>query len=346
MKHLRAADVLGAWPIGEASASPLGHGLINATWRVDAAEGPFVLQAVNPLFPPSIHEDIEAITGVLERAGLVTPRLVPTSAGKLWHLHSNRAWRLMKYIDGKSPERLETGAQAYSAGRLLGRFHRALDGVDHRFTAPRLGVHDTNRHLATLRHTLEEQRAHPRHAVISALARDILDAAAGLPPLPPVPDRVVHGDPKINNVLFDSSGEAICLVDLDTLCRMPLPLELGDAFRSWCNPAGEDDRHGGFSLALFRAALGGYAAGTGDWTTPAERAGIVPAILTVYVELAARFCADALNERYFGWNPERYESRSVHNEVRAESQLAAAADLRRQYSGAEAAVREAFGQDT
>lgn len=324
------------------SVSPLGHGLINATWQVDSRSGRYVLQAVNPVFPTSIQEDIEAITAALQRAGLVTPRLVRTSAGGLWHRHDERVWRLLQFVEGTSLERLQTAAQARSAGRLLGRFHRALDGIDHRFSAPRLGVHDTARHLAALRLAVEEKRDHPRHAEIAPLARDILGAAARLPPLPSLPDRVVHGDPKINNVLFDSSGEAISFVDLDTLCRMPLPLELGDAFRSWCNPAGEDNRRAGFSLEFFRAGLDGYAAGTGEWTTAAERGAIVPATLTIYVELAARFCADALNESYFGWDPERYESRSVHNEVRATSQLAAAAALEHQQEDAAAAVQEAF----
>jgi hypothetical protein len=61
------------------------------------------------------------------------------------------------------------------------------------------------------------------------------------------------------------------------------------------------------------------------------------------VELAARFCADALNESYFGWNPKSFPSRSEHNQARAESQLAAARSLAEQRTAAEAAVCNAFG---
>ena len=36
------------------------------------------------------------------------------------------------------------------------------------------------------------------------------------------------------------ADRALCLIDLDTLAHMPVALELGDALRSWCNPATED----------------------------------------------------------------------------------------------------------
>ena len=88
----------------------------------------------------------------------------------------------------------------------------------------------------------------------------------------------MHGDPKINNLLFDAAtGRALCFIDLDTLGRMPLPLELGDAFRSWCNPAGEDNRQSAFALDLFAAAVDGYAAGARAGSRRRSRAPSCPA---------------------------------------------------------------------
>ena len=40
----------------------------------------------------------------------------------------------------------------------------------------------------------------------------------------------------------------------------------------------------------------------------------------ISLELAARFCADALNERYFGWDAERFAGRGEHNLHRAHGQ--------------------------
>ena len=123
---------------------------------------------------------------------------------------------------------------------------------------------------------------------------------------------------------------------------MPLYLELGDALRSWCNPEGEDSRDACFSIELFQAAIEGYAAELHSNIRAAEWQAIVTATQTIYIELAARFCADALNESYFGWNPEKFASRCEHNQVRAQGQLSAFHSLLSQSKQAEKIVLEAF----
>jgi len=249
----------------------------------------------------------------------------------------------MTWIDGRSRDALADADQAMQAGALLGRFHRALDGIDAGFANPRLGVHDTARHLASLHRALDAHRAHTEYARVAPLARQILDMADNLPAVGTTPDRVVHGDPKIDNMLFDpASGLGLALVDLDTVGCMPMPLELGDALRSWCNPAGENQRSGVFSPELFAGALRGYLDATSGWVTPAEQAAILPATLTIIVELAARFCTDALNESYFGWDSRRYTSRSEHNQVRAAGQLTLAKSCAGQYRELEAAAKKLF----
>ena len=125
---------------------------------------------------------------------------------------------------------------------------------------------------------------------------------------------------------------------------MPLPLELGDAMRSWCNPASEDDSYGEFSASLFRHAMEGYADVARGWIEPAESSAIVDATRTILVELAARFCADALNESYFGWNPERFASRTEHNQVRAAGQLTVSESLVAQRRDLDAIISAAFGE--
>jgi len=336
--------VLKAWNLHGASLSPLGSGLINHTWLVVNGAHRYVLQRVNPVFAPDIHEDIRVVTAHLRARGMMAPELLPTSDGQLWVTDDGRVYRLMTHVNGVSRDRLAAPAEARDAGALLARFHRALDDLDHEFRSRRLGVHDTERHLGVLREALVEHATHRDYAVIRPLADEILHLADALPGLPAVPDRIVHGDPKINNLLFDSAtGRALCFIDLDTLGRMPLPLELGDAFRSWCNPAGEDNRESAFAMDLFTAAVDGYAGAAAGWLTPAEWGAIVPGTLTIYVELAARFCADALRESYFGWDAQRFASRSAHNQVRAASQLTAARALWDARSAAEEAVRRAFG---
>jgi hypothetical protein len=118
-------------------------------------------------------------------------------------------------------------------------------------------------------------------------------------------------------------GEAaICLVDLDTLGRQSIAYELGDALRSWCNPHGEDIADPEADRAIFEAAMAGYLDAAGDLLTPTERDSIAPGMVTVCIELASRFCADAIEDCYFGWDPARFPNRRAHNLVRARGQLA------------------------
>lgn len=338
------AAVLAAWGLAGAAAAPLGNGLINQTWRVDDGHRRLVLQRLNPLFPPTINLDVEALTAYLAAQGLPTPRLVRTLAGEPWHDAGGDCWRALTYVEGEAHERMRDAAMAREAGALLGRFHRAVAGFALPLHGTRSGIHDTPRHLAALRAALDEHREHPQWPRVVPLGEGILAAAAGLSPLPAgLPGRLVHGDPKLNNLLFDRvTGAGLCLVDLDTLGRMPVVLELGDALRSWCNPAGEDGDPVAFSLPFFTAAIGGYAAAAGGWLLPAEREGIVAGTETIVLELAARFCADALNERYFGWDPARYPSRGEHNRQRARRQLALFHSLRDQREAALAAAAAAF----
>ncbi len=323
---------------------PLGNGLINQTWMVEVPPSRrYVLQRINDVFSPDVNRDIDLLTRHLEAGGEPTCRLVPTQAGDLWVSHDSGNWRLLTWVDGISHDSIKTPQQASSAGMLLARFHRSVDGLEHEFSTQRPGVHDTPKHLAFLRETLDERTAHPQYSVVAPLGRRILAAAAALPELPGTRDRVVHGDPKINNILFRrDSDEAVCLIDLDTITRMPLPLELGDAMRSWCNPASEDNSYGEFSAALFQDAMAGYAKVARDWIEEHEWRSIVDATHTILVELAARFCADALNEAYFGWNPEQFVSRTEHNQVRAAGQLTVAESLVAQQPHLEKILRAAF----
>jgi Ser/Thr protein kinase RdoA (MazF antagonist) len=204
-------------------------------------------------------------------------------------------------------------------------------------------VHDTPRHLGTLREALAENRGHRHYDAIARLAERVLEAAAELTPLSPCPERIVHGDPKISNLVFAPDADrAICLIDLDTLSRMPVALELGDALRSWCNPATEDAASARFVRPFFDAAIAGYAEAAQGLLEAGEWSAIPRGTLTISIELAARFCTDALRESYFGWNAARYESASAHNQARVHGQLLLAAGIRAELAALEDVTAAAF----
>jgi hypothetical protein len=110
------------------------------------------------------------------------------------------------------------------------------------------------------------------------------------------------------------------MIDLDTVGPLALPLELGDAWRSWCNRATEDEPEARFDLDLFAASLSGWEAGYGQPLAIGQRRALLLGPEWISLELACRFAADALFERYFGWNAGKFASRGEHNLARARGQ--------------------------
>ena len=305
----------------EAAASHRG-GLINRTF-IALGEPPVVIQRLHPIFGPEVNLDIAAITEHLAARGLETPRLVPTRDGALWIELDGAVWRALTFVPGETVEAVADPALAAAAGELVGRFHAALADCDHVFAFTRAGVHDTAAHLARL----DRLRAGPAggDSIESArdLAAEILAEAGQRPTWPALEARVAHGDLKISNIRFASIDPPVarCLIDLDTLGRLTLPYELGDALRSWCNGA-EDGSEPRFRQDLFEAAIAGYWRGSEGLPERAEIEAVPAGTQVVALELAARFCADVFEDRYFGWDPTRYPSRRAHNLARARNQLA------------------------
>jgi Ser/Thr protein kinase RdoA (MazF antagonist) len=326
-----ARGVLAAYGHHAASLATLGGGLINLTLLVTTTDGTrAVLQRLHPVFDPAVNLNLEAVTAALAARGLTTPRLLRTRDGAVWVTRAGRHWRLLSHVAATSAETVADTNRAGEAGRLLASFHAALADWTTPLPHRRPPVHEPARHFAALRAAREAHAGHSLATEVAEVGAGIAALFATLPPLPAAPPRLVHGDPKISNLLFDAQGRGCCLVDLDTLAHAPLCFELGDAFRSWCNPGPEDAAAPAFDAALFAAALAGYAERGRSFMTVDERAAVVPATAAVCLELAARFAADALEERYFGWSPARWASRGQHNLARARNQLGVAADLLRQ----------------
>jgi Ser/Thr protein kinase RdoA (MazF antagonist) len=326
-------DVLAAWGWADAEIAPVVGGLINATFAVRRDGAPIaVVQRLHPVFGAEVNLDLEAVTRHLAARGMTTPTLIRTRDGEAW-FERGGVWRALTWIDGASVHAVPEPRWAEAGGELVGRFHRAVADLDHRYHFARAGVHDTAAHLGRLRGRLDEPVApdeDPRVGEARELGADILAAAIALPPLDEaLPRRHCHGDLKISNLVFaEPPLRGVCLLDLDTLGLGTLAFELGDAMRSWCNPHGEDRGAARFDLAVFTAAMGAWRDVAGRLAGRDELASVVAGLETVCVELAARFAVDVFDDRYFGWDPARFGSRRAHNLVRAQGQLALARSVR------------------
>lgn len=321
-------------------------GLINRTYRVQGRQGPVIVQRLHPIFAGHVNEDIEIVTTHLTVKGLTTPRPVRTDAGALWvEAEEGGVWRALTFVQGKAFDRITSPKMAHEAGKLVATFHSAVADLDHEYRHVRAGVHDKERHLGVLRGALEEHPGHRLFDHVAPLAERIFQHSERLPDLSRLSRRHAHGDLKISNLLFlDGAGH--CLVDLDTLGRMIWPFEMGDALRSWTNPHGEDQHRSAVDMETFAAALSGYGevAKEAGMISEDEIETLVGGLATICMILSARFLADALHERYFGYDAQRFPARGEHNLLRGQGQWSLYENVDERRSELEAIVRRAFGR--
>ena len=108
--------------------------------------------------------------------------------------------------------------------------------------------------------------------------------------------RVAHNDAKLDNVLY-RDGEAVCLVDLDTIMPTAWFWDVGDLLRTASTRVGEDDAHPERAFAdpaRYLGVLDGYRSGISSATTleGAEIEALEHAGAIVTYEQALRFLTD------------------------------------------------------
>lgn len=315
------------------TVEPFGAGNINDTYLAAYADGasehPFILQRLRRAIfpdPTAIMRNLRVLTDHCRpRLAAETPEagrqwrqpeIIRTQTGEDWIAEPDGdLWRALTFIDGaRSFEHVRQADDAREVGVALGRFHRTvadLPVVRLEYALP--GFHDTPRYLAALdaAATSEEGMARlradadARAALAFAEARRaccsvLADAQAR----GDLRQRTTHGDPKVGNVMIDeASGRSVGMVDLDTVQPGLLHHDLGDAWRSACNPAGEDAedlRAVRFDLGLFSALHAGYVSQAQGLLTAADRRHLFDCAHLLPLELGLRFLADHLDgDRYF-----------------------------------------------
>lgn len=293
------------------SVLPLGNGLINETYLVTTVAEPFVLQCINAhVFP-----EPEAILANLAEIGrhiagrpqgdvaLQIPRLIKSAAG-LDSVRDDRGmfWRATHYIgDSLSLETLGDVHEAGQIGFALGHFHRLLSDLNPSQMQDTLpGFHVAPAYLARYRQIIaaaDPELIDKDCAMFiergQTFAGDLEDAKRqGLLPL-----RIIHGDPKLNNFLFDRARQKVIgLIDLDTVKPGLLHYDIGDCLRSCCHQPENDT----FDLDVGEAILFSYLDQAGRFFTGPDYDYLYPAIRLIPFELGLRFYTDHLEgDRYF-----------------------------------------------
>lgn len=292
----------------------LGRGNINDTYLVTSALRPFVLQRLNSrVFPQPLRviKNFVVVSEQIQRAERVygsklrCAEVVPTRSGDLyWEDGCGGVWRGQSYLQYQLVSAVESAAQAWELGRVLATFHLYLKDLEpESLVDPLPGFHQLPGYLAEydaldVNADRGSEIDHCHQAVARGRARALELEVARITGV--LATRPIHGDPKIDNVIFDENGRACGLVDLDTVMFGLPHYDLGDCLRSSCNRRGEEAEGAKFDLDICRAVLCGYSDVAGSAIGKNEASYIFNGILAITFELALRFFTDHLRgDRYF-----------------------------------------------
>lgn len=122
--------------------------------------------------------------------------------------------------------------------------------------------------------------------------------------------QLIHGDPRVENILFSSKGSPTTFIDYDTFMLGSIYIDIGDCLRSLMLL--EDDMPLSYRLEEF---VSGYSSGNPKRNIESTHA--LSALKYVTLELTLRFLIDSVEQSYFFWNREQYKTATEHNTVRA-----------------------------
>ena len=119
-----------------------------------------------------------------------------------------------------------------------------------------------------------------------------------------IPERITHNDTKFNNVMLDVvSGEAMCVVDLDTVMPGCALYDFGDMVRTTTSPTLEDELDLSkvkLQMPIFEKLAEGYLATAGKFLNKAERELMAFSGKLITFEIGIRFLTDYLTgDNYF-----------------------------------------------
>jgi len=337
-----AARFTGNGDAGEISRH--GRGLVNDTYLVaPTGQQRFILQRINAQVFPDPGLILGNLRVLADHArnhpvdGLRIPHLYPADDQRDFVIDDQGYfWRAMEFISGtRTLDTLSNANEARALGLALVRFHRLL----HELPVDTLNTTLPGFHVAPeyLRHfdaMAVDSVANPGIALRDALVfveerRESIGVLQRARQSGDLEVRPTHGDPKLDNVLFDAdSDNAVALVDLDTVQPGLIQVDIADCLRSCCNRAGEqpaDLYSVRFDLELARTILLGYMEEAGEFWSRSDYEYLYDAIRLIPFELGLRFLTDHFaGDRYFK------VTRSGQNLERARVQFRLAEDIERQ----------------
>lgn len=345
-------DICASFEIGGKyiSCKELSTGIINCSYQVkyirDGEDKNYIVQRINKSVfrnPKKLMDNIvrvtEYIRGNVRENGLDTKRFVlrafltKDKKEPFFIDEKGDYWRAYRYIANSTTyDVCEDAKIIQNVGKAFGRFQNFLDGFETKSLYVSIpDFHNTPKRYRDLHRVIRRDQCKRvkvvkdeiefllSHEETACQIQKYLDEGK-------LPLRVTHNDTKMNNVAIDkTNGEALSVLDLDTVMPGAMAYDFGDAVRSIANTCLEDDPDLDkveLDLNKYRAFCSGFITEVKDMITPIELETINLGVVTMTVELAVRFLTDYIQgDTYF---KTKYPG---HNLDRARNQIKLASDM-------------------
>lgn len=320
-KEVLFREAAAAYPFGGkiAEIAPYGGGHINDTFLVTCTDGEeYVLQHINSYVfkhPDEIMENIMGVTKFIadkltaegRDATRGTLTICETTDGKDFYVDSDgEFWRVaLNIMNTTAFDYAESAEMFKTSGAAFGEFQSMLADYPadtlHE-TIPHF--HDTPDRFRQLEDAIRDNKSGRLENVAAeiefakarradcAILMDLLNEGK-------LPLKVTHNDTKMSNVLIDNNtGDAVCVIDLDTVMPGLTAFDYGDSIRAGATTAAEDEvdlSKVHFDLDLYKAYTEGFLGAAGKALTETEIRTLPVGAKLMTLEVGMRFLADYLN---------------------------------------------------
>ena len=229
-----------------------------------------------------------------------------TKTGDSYHQDKDgNYWNLMYFIDKSVTHEIVTSEEiAYEGGRLLGQFLTLTSDFD----ASKLVEVIPKFHDMSFRYrqfedavkiaSLERLERAKNYIKLVADLKEEMHIIQNLKESGEIKLRVTHNDTKISNALFNKKNKGLCLIDTDTVMPGVVHYDFGDAIRTICNTAAEDETNlelVEFNLDYYKAYKKGFLKKMKSSLSPVELRYLPLSAKTMIFIMALRFLTDYLN---------------------------------------------------
>ncbi|QDO95208.1 aminoglycoside phosphotransferase family protein [Formosa sediminum] len=301
------------------SSKELVSGHINDSYLITThTDKAFVLQRIN-------HEVFKDVPGLISNKVAISNHLkskfqnlnksdlhrrvltfIPTSSGVSYYIdEKGNYWNLSIFIANSFTHNVvESEVVAYEGGKLFGEFLNLTGDFDTQQLIEVIpNFHDMSFRYKQFKEALNlatnERKAIAEDCINKVeMMKDEMHILQNLKTSGAIRLRVTHNDTKISNALFDKENKGLCVIDTDTVMPGIIHYDFGDAIRTICNTAAEDEKDlnlVSFNKTYYEAYKKGFLETINNALTPTESKYLPLGAKTMIFIMALRFLTDYLN---------------------------------------------------